>query len=60
MNKYEVRTILNSYAWTIVEAENEEQAQELAKKGDWTGWKIDTDWSSAGDFDTQLAEQAGA
>lgn len=56
MNKYEVRTILNSYAWTIVEAENEEQAQELAKKGDWTGWKIDTDWSSAGDFDTQLAE----
>jgi len=56
MAKYEVRTVLNTYAWIEIEADSEEQAQELAQKGDWTGWKADTDWTSAGDFDAQLTD----
>ena len=56
MKKYEVSAQVNSFIWTIVEAENQEEAEAKARAIHFEYWKLDTDYSTAEDFEVREEE----
>lgn len=56
MARYEVSAQVNSYAWIIVEAESQEEAEAKAKAIEWERWKLDTDYSTAEEFEVREEE----
>lgn len=57
MARYEVTTQVNSYAWVIVEAESQEEAETLAKRIDLERWRLDTDYSTAEEYRVEEVQQ---
>lgn len=53
MKRYEVSVQVNSYAWTIVEAANEEEAEAKARAVHFEYWKLDTDYSTAEEYEVR-------
>ena len=47
LKEYEVQVSINSFAYIVVLAKDEEHAEEVADSKPWSEWKLDTDFSSA-------------
>lgn len=58
MKMYEVSAQVNSYAWIVVKAANEEEAQAKARAIHWERWRLDTDYSTAEDYEVRESEGA--
>ena len=54
--KYEVRTVLNTFAWVEVEADSEEEAISQVMRKGWVDWATDTDWSNGSDLEAIAQE----
>lgn len=57
MRKYEVSVQVNSYAWIMVEAANEEEAEAKARALHFEHWKLDTDYSTAEEYEVREDEE---
>ena len=57
LKEYEVQVSINSFAYIVVLAKDEEHAEEVADSKSWSEWKLDTDFSSADTF--QVREMDG-
>lgn len=59
MKRYEVSVQVNSYAWTIVEAANEEEAEAKARETFPLSvyWKLDIDYSTAEEYEVREEEK---
>ena len=57
LKEYEVQVNINSFAYIVVLAKDEEHAEEVADSKSWGEWKLDTDFSSADTF--QVREMDG-
>ena len=57
LKEYEVQVSINSFAYIVVLAKDEEHAEEVADSKSWGEWKLDTDFSSADTF--QVREMDG-
>lgn len=47
MKKYTVQYVVNAFPYITVEAESEQEAEELAYLIPWSKWTLDIDYSSA-------------
>ena len=56
MARYEVSAQVNSYVWTIVEAASQEEAEAKARAIGWEGWRLDTDYSTAEEYEVREEE----
>lgn len=57
LKEYEVQVSINAFAYVVVKAENEENAEEVASELPRNAWSIDYDFSSRDDF--QVREMDG-
>ncbi len=53
MKRYEVSVQVNSYAFIVVNAANEEEAEAKARAVHWERWRLDTDYSTAEDYEVR-------
>ena len=59
LHEYEVQTSVNTFAYIVVTAYDEEEALNTANASAWANWKIDTDWSSADTPEVRLMDGEG-
>ena len=59
LKEYEVVVSINSFAYIVVLAKDEEHAEEVADSKPWSEWKLDTDFSSADTFEVREMDGEG-
>ena len=59
MNRYTIQARVTAWPYLTIEAENEEQALEMAALTPWAKWILDIDFSSA-DYPEVVQEEVSA